>query len=73
MDGAEQVELRQMMPRAVADVLDAVSLARGLTRTDLVNQILVEYTDKRVHEATLICRLSRGNPCASDTSGRKTD
>lgn len=62
-------ELRQQAPRLVIDVLDAVSQARGLTRTDLVNELLGEWAARQLHEASLIHRVTRGNPDVADLIG----
>ncbi len=52
-------ELRGPCPRAVVDVLDAVSQARRITRTELVNLILMKWADDKLHEAELIQRVTR--------------
>lgn len=57
--GPESVELRGPCPRAIVDVLDAVSLARKLTRTELVNEILGTWAADRRAEAEAIVRLTR--------------
>lgn len=55
----DAVELRGPCPRTVVDVVDAVSQAKRITRMELVNQILQEWADAKLHEATLIQRLAR--------------
>lgn len=60
-DGS-RVELRGECPRYVVDVLDAVSCANDRTRTDLVNEILGEWADRKIHESTLINRVAGNNP-----------
>lgn len=55
----ESVELRGPCPRATVDVLDAVSLARRMTRTELVNEILGAWAADRRAEAEAIVRLTR--------------
>lgn len=62
-------ELRQECPRHVLNVLDAVSIARDITRTALVNEILGEFAKKKLHESSLIQKLTSGNPTDSDTTG----
>jgi hypothetical protein len=56
------VELRGMTPRAVVDVLDAVSTAKRISRMELVNRILHSYMVDKLAEHTLIDRVARGNP-----------
>lgn len=63
---APSPELRQDIPLLFAQVLDAVANARRTTRTALVNSILDEWVRQQVHEATLIARVTRGNPDLSD-------
>lgn len=60
------VELRGECPRLTVDVLDAVSGSRRITRTELVNQIPGEWARQQLHEASLIARVTRGNPEAAD-------
>lgn len=68
MDEAS-VELRGLTTRQIADVLDAVALARGVSRIELVNSILEKWRAEVVHEASLICRITRGNGCCPESSG----
>jgi hypothetical protein len=56
------VELRGEIPREVMDVIDAVVQATpGASRMSIVREILGEWVDRKVHEATLIQRVRRGN------------
>ena len=64
--GIDTVELRGDSPRAVINVLDAVSMARGVTRMSLVNEILSEWASNKLHESTLIQRLKLENPQAAE-------
>lgn len=63
---ASSVELRGECPRLTVDVLDAVSNARRINRTELVNQILGEWAQQQLLESSLIARVTRGNPEAAD-------
>lgn len=67
------VELRGMCPRETVDVLDAISQARRVSRTDLVNDILASWCVDRMQEATLIQRITRGYPSDKDPSGRRVE
>ena len=67
MSADESVELRGSCPRVVVDVLDAFSSARRMSRTDLVNQILRKWAKDRLHEATLLQRVTRGNPALMES------
>lgn len=56
------VELRGEVPRELMDVIDAVVQATpGASRMSVVRQILAEWVERKVHEATLIQRVRRGN------------
>lgn len=41
------VDLRGLAPRKTVDVLDAVALARKVSRTDIVNEVLAEWAAAR--------------------------
>jgi hypothetical protein len=73
MDMADDgsVELRGPCPRDVVDLLDAVSMARGLTRTQLVNRVLAEWAADQRHVANVIHRVSRVTPAPVESDGRK--
>lgn len=62
-------ELRGECPKQTINVLDAVSMARDLTRTALVNEILGEWAAKKLHESILIQRITGGNPTGAEASG----
>jgi len=53
----EPVELRGDIEREIVDVLDAVAMSTGISRIDLAEQILKEWADKKIHEATLVVRV----------------
>lgn len=58
--------LRQDIDQEVLTILDAVSIARDIKRCELVSEILGDYARQRQREATLIGRLTRGNPQTAD-------
>lgn len=62
----QAVELRGECPRLTVDVLDAISNARRISRTELVNEILGEWARQQLHEASLVARVTRSNPDAAD-------
>ena len=53
-------ELRFKSPRAIVDVLDAVSLAQRKERTELVNEVLQAWADDRRREAEAVMRITSG-------------
>lgn len=62
-------ELRQDVDCEVLNVLDAVSLARDITRAELVGEILGKYAQQRLREFTLLERITRGNPVRAEPAG----
>lgn len=67
MANDDLVELRGQTPRQIIDVIDAVSAARRISRMELVNRILSKWTRDQLHEATVVSRVTRGNPPVSDS------
>lgn len=59
----DPVELRGDIERGIIDVLDAVAMHRQISRVELVEEILKEWTDRKVHECTLVMRIA--NPKGS--------
>jgi len=56
------VELRGPCPKDTVDVIDAVAHAKRLDRTSMVNRILAEWAEQKLHESQCIQRVTRGNP-----------
>ncbi|MDB5730732.1 MAG: hypothetical protein JWQ03_627 [Variovorax sp.] len=68
--GSDTAELRGECPREIVDVLDAVSMARNYpSRNALVVEILRSWTDKVLHEASVVAAVTRRNPQPSDAAG----
>lgn len=63
----EVVEIRLNVPRAVADVLDASSIANRGSRNALVLRILTRWAHNKHHEASLVARAARVDPPGPDT------
>ncbi|MCU7372827.1 hypothetical protein PEC18_18675 [Paucibacter sp. O1-1] len=68
-NGEKHVDLRGPCPASTVAVLDAVSFARGRTRTDLVNEILADWVKAKAHEAMLVGRVLQGNPVPMERAG----
>lgn len=62
LDMSVTVELRGPCPKDTVDVIDAVAHAKRLDRTAMVNRILSEWAEQKLHEAKTIARVVRGNP-----------
>jgi hypothetical protein len=74
-NGEPTTELRGEIPRWVVDILDAVVTARGgqsanVHRTTVVTEVLSEWAEKKLHEASLITRLAAGNPNPTERARR---
>lgn len=72
VNGSETVELRGECPRAIVDVLDAVSMARDKTRIALVNEILSEWSQKVLHEHSLLSRVVHVTPPHAESAGGRS-
>jgi len=64
------VELRGMCPRESVDVIDAVSAARRISRTELVNEILGKWCEDQMHVANAICSVMRGKGSVTEGDRR---
>ena len=57
-----KVELRGMVSREVMDIIDALVQANpGSSRFDYIEPILENWAQKKIHEATVILRMAKGN------------
>ena len=70
MSHDNHVELRTEIPRAVADTLDAESLAEGITRGQLVNRLLMDWHQRRRHAHSILQRVADCNPVEPESVGR---
>ena len=66
----EMCEIRFELPAADVSVLDGYCSATGKSRTDIMRAILKDWSEKKLHEATLICRVAGVNPVSSDAGRR---
>lgn len=62
----DTVELRGEIPREIADVIDAVSIAEGRSRVQQVIVVLQEWSERQRRISTVLHRISRSNPTTSD-------
>ncbi len=65
----ETKELRGLCNADVVRALDALALIDGEDRTAYVNKVLAKHVQQRVHEASLLHSMLRGNPLLADTAG----
>lgn len=66
---AGKVELRGECPEETVAMIDAIAMARALTRTQLVNEILGQWAVQQRHAAIVACRVLRINPLDSAAVG----
>jgi hypothetical protein len=65
----EKVEIRCEVPRWVANILDAESMAAGRTRTQEAAQVLIAKARERKHAYILGWKLAGSNPNSADDTG----
>ena len=70
-DARDDTELRLDIPKWVMGAIDAEGIVRGSasSRKEVVNEILRVWAERKVHEATVMLRLTNLNPLASDSTG----
>lgn len=56
------VELRGDVPKNVMAMLDAIAMAKRVSRMALVRKILNDWAVKTYHEAMVVERVTKGNP-----------
>ena len=66
MDRSLQAEIRAMIPKSDLIIMDMYCAATGTCRNELVIALILDWSQKKSHEATLICRGARINPQATD-------
>lgn len=59
---ADTKELRGLAPADLVRALDAIALAKGLDRTEYVNQVLGAHVKSYLEELTVVTQMLRGNP-----------
>lgn len=69
---AGTTELRVELPKEEVAVLDGFCAAAGKDRTKVLREILYAWSEQRLHEATVICRVAGVNPMASDSARERT-
>lgn len=66
MKHVDPVELRGDIERDIVDYLDVMSSTRRQSRMELVESILREWVDNKVHESSVIVRLARSKGRAGE-------
>lgn len=65
-----KTEVRFEVASDEVGVLDGYCQASGQSRADVLRRLLGEWSEKKLHESMLICRVAGVNPHASE-GGRK--
>ena len=63
-------EIRFEAKAATVAVIDGYCSATGKCRTAFINSLLEEWAEKKLHEASVVCRVAGVNPMAPE-AGRK--
>ena len=48
-------------------VLDGYCIGTGKHRTEVLKELLKEWSDKQLHVSIMVCRVAQVNPAASET------
>ncbi len=67
-------EIRVEVPNDELSVLDGYCSATGETRTEVIRELLSAWSERKLHEATVILRVAGRNPmgpeCVRSLSGK---
>jgi hypothetical protein len=69
--GDGKSELRCDIPKDELSVLDGFCNGTDRSRTDVIREILAEWSGKKLREATVICRVAGVNPIGLDMDRAK--
>ena len=70
MSEPRDAELRGNVPKKLLQMIDALMQAGGYdNRMDVVVPVMQDYVDKKLHEATMLCRMAGVNPFESEPIG----
>ncbi len=56
------------VPASEVSVLDGYCQAKSIKRTAAYRQILKEWTDQKLHEAIMVCRVAGVNPTTTGSN-----
>ncbi|MCX8017660.1 MAG: hypothetical protein N2690_07170 [Rhodocyclaceae bacterium] len=68
----EKTELRIEIDMDALRILDGYVHATGKSRTDVVRSLILEWAERKLHEAIVICRVAGVNPASPDADRRRT-
>lgn len=61
-------EISFELPASECSVLDGYCQARNIKRTAVIRRLIKEWSDEKLHESILVCRVAGVNPAASGHS-----
>jgi hypothetical protein len=62
----KDAELRVNVTRRMLELVDACAHSEGKGRTEFITELLQPEIERRLHAATLLCRMAGINPTAPD-------
>ncbi|MCX8016730.1 MAG: hypothetical protein N2690_02325 [Rhodocyclaceae bacterium] len=68
----EKTELRIEIDMDALRILDGYVNATGKSRTDVVRSLILEWTERKLHEAIVICRVAGVNPASPEADRRRS-
>lgn len=66
----EQTEVRFLAPAEHVALIDAIAMTRQQDRTTMMRSLIRETVERALHDATVICRVARVNPLATERDGK---
>lgn len=60
------IEIRCEVPNEAVAVLDGFCQATGKSRSDVIRQLLSEWSETKLRESILVCRVAGVNPTAPE-------
>ena len=60
-------ELRVDVDETDMAVLGGYVMATGTSKAEVIRKLLKQWSDSKMHEAIVICRMTRVNPLATET------
>ena len=63
-----KAEVRFEVEADELSVIDGYCSGTGKCRTEIIKSILADWSEKKLHESVLICRVARVNPLDTETN-----
>lgn len=69
----DRTEIRIEVPVEETYVLDGVCQATGKNRTEVVRELLRDWSEKQLHVATIVVRMAGRNPTSPEKARRSPE